>query len=165
MAEDFEQVVSGIDELGTKLESLDLAIQKNILTQCLKASGEEYLKPMVERCPVSTEDVSDATHTTRLVPGALKRDLKVRLNLQGAAPAVFVGAGKKTFHVLRWIEYGYNLMTRGRKKSRKVIKHIPAKPFVRPAYDEATPAAVEAFANTLSAGIGAEWKNDSGTHI
>jgi HK97 gp10 family phage protein len=155
-SDDIEVTVSGLDELGEQLEQLDLALQKRILFASLKSAGEVFLAPMKERCPVSVDAVAESTNTTRLVQGALRRDLKVRAKADRAAPTVYVGPGKDTFHVARWIENGFDLTTHGRKRQRRVIRHIKATPFIRPAFDANTEKAVEAFANALNDGLQAE---------
>jgi len=154
--------VRGLDELGAQFESLDLAVQTHIMKHSLRTAGEVFIPELVARAPINTDGVTDESHTTRLIPGMLKASMRVAVNLQAdAGPTAFAGPDKRTQHVMNWIENGFNLTTHGRKRKRKVIRHIPAHPVLRPVFDELSTAAIEAFATALADGINVEMQSPS----
>jgi len=157
--------VQGLDELGKKLDSLSQAIQTRILRHALQFGGEVFVPELVARAPINTEGVTDATHTTRLVPGMLKFSMGVAINMQAPqGPTAFIGSDKRARHVLNWIENGFNLTTHGRRTKakknlateRKIIRHIPAHPILRPVFDELYTEAVMAFSAAITDGINVE---------
>lgn len=165
MAYDDEEVVinvNGLDELGAQLESLDLAVQTRILEHALRYAGEVFVPELVVRAPINTDGVTDASHTTRLVPGMLKASMGVAVQMANEqGPTAFIGPDHRTAHVMNWIENGFNLTTHGSKSGRKVIRHIPANPVIRPVFDELSTQAIGAFGDALYEGVTAELASPS----
>jgi HK97 gp10 family phage protein len=71
-------------------------------------------------------------------------------NISAAAVA---GVGSKAFY-LKFVEWGWVLTSHGKgRAARRRIKHVPPRPFLRPAWEMSKMAALNVIGRTLGAGI------------
>jgi HK97 gp10 family phage protein len=156
----FTAKVEGLKELEELFNEIDPKKQKRIMNKALRAGGDVFKAAIIERAP---ERVDTGSGGDSLPPGALKADITTRVGTDDEGlPAAIVKPGKYTWHVAMWIEYGWDLVRGGwsrvksngkRRGPGRVIKHIEADPFLRPAYEASREAAVAAFAETFGAEI------------
>lgn len=167
------EYLQGAAELDQVLAGLPHEIAKTVAEKAVLAAARVVAADMQSRTPIGavkhfykhrkkgkfTGDLSIRK------PGFARAHIKARLlygrNLAlaqevfpgGAFPVAAAGATKEAFY-LRFIEYGWNL-TRGRRgaKGRKILKHIPAHPFLRPAWEGSKHAALDAMGKVLAAGV------------
>ena len=138
--------ITGLEQVQTALKNAGPKLSRLAYLRALGAAGKVLQAEVQERAPVKT-DLREGGNS--LPPGALKSDIQVQVSSTDQGGQVKVGPSPKTAHVAYWIEFGYTLTSHGQKKGRKAIKHIPARPFLRPARDTVGEAAIAAFQNTL----------------
>ena len=147
MANDFE--VQGLKELNALLQQLPLKLEKNILRGAIRAGAKPVADDIRRRAPELAEP------DPRRVRGALKKSVRImstqmsRGMIRGGVVAggkTTVGRGKAkvaadAFYA-HMVEYGTVKMT--------------AKPFMRPAIDTRTQAAIDATAKYISDRVASE---------
>ncbi len=120
----------GAKELDRKLRKLEPKIGKKVIKGALREAAKMILKVAKQKVPVDT--------------GALKKDLKVRAMKRkkgryGVLIGTAAGWGKgKTFYGA-YLEFG--------------TSKRPAKPFLRPAFDETKEAVIRRLKRRLKVGI------------
>ena len=133
--------ISGIDEV---LELLDQA-PKNIVMlgygRAARAAMDVIGAAVVERTPIGTGD------TAGDLVRALFIDVTVDENALGVDASV--GFGGKQGHVANEVEYGHVMVTH--LPDKRVVGHVPAHPFMRPAFDASADQALDAFTTSLEA--------------
>jgi HK97 gp10 family phage protein len=161
----FSVEVKGLAELKAKLDALAHKKQKTIMNRALKAGAQVYQAEIEQRTPERHESPSG----TALPPGALKHDIEIHTLKDPSDPnntLVTVGPGKHTEHVMRWLEFGHQLVRntnlavgtvgkgRGRLgKGGTVVTNVPAYPIMRPSYETASSAAQDAVVQSLRADL------------
>jgi len=165
MADGLEIELIGFDKLDANLRELELdgATGERILRKALRAGGEVVQAAIVERAPVRTEGLggNSANPAYDLPAGALKSDIEVHVtkDKETNSFAVYIGSGKYTKFVATLQEYGHNMVSGGRLfnwRKRGKGRHlgfVPARPFVRPAWDESQDAAIEAIEESIATDI------------
>ena len=141
-----ELQITGLDQVQTRLKQAGPTLAQKAYAKALKAAGEVLRKEVSDRAPVKTEEFKGSNS---LPPGALKADIQLQVKVSEQGGGATIGPSRKTAYVARFVELGHRQVSHGKKKGRKVIGHVPAKPFLRPAFDAAGDAAVQAFANSL----------------
>lgn len=148
--------MDGLEQLQGKLKLMREAAEGEAARQGVTAGGNVIRDAMRSEAPVLDEKTA---HSTALEPGALKADISTRVekNKDGLITA-FIGPGKRTSHVALWVERGHLLVkggqlpwTNGKRKrsgAGRAVMHVPAHPFLRPAYDGSRRAALQEFAET-----------------
>ena len=133
--------VRGLAELDAYLKGFSAQLEAKILRGAMRAGCNEYLKLARMKVPVADGD--------------LKKSLRISTRLkQGKASATLIAGNKVAFYA-HMVEFGtaQHFIRPSKKKSlflagifREVIDHPGASqhPFMRPAFDEGTPAAIEA---------------------
>lgn len=119
---------SGADDVILGLDRLVLETHEGKrLRKCLKRAAMPLVAAMKARCHVKTGD--------------LQKSLGVRaIRTRGwSVIGVIVGPSKEQTHIARFLEYG----TIRQNKRTGAASHIPAQPFLRPAWDS-TSASIEA---------------------
>ena len=139
MADD--EVIRGGRELAAFLQQLPAKVEKNIMRAALRAGANEFKKAAKEAVPVDDGDLQRSIRvTTRTKKGTIYASLKA--------------GGKKAPH-WHWVEFG----TAAHKIKAKpqhalsfggvAVQEVDhpgarAKPFMRPAFDSASAAAIAA---------------------
>ena len=124
---------TGGRELSQALQQLPHKIENKVLRKALRQGGNILLKKARSLAPVKT--------------GALRRGIKLRIDLRGKPPAAIInvripGKGKKKGggpYYSPFIELG--------------TKYLDAHPFLRPAFDSTKEQALEKFLTVLDDGI------------
>ena len=143
---------TGLAELHKALQNLPVEIEKKILASALRAGLREIEAAAKANVPVKS--------------GALQKSIKVRVRnkkdrwrLKGV-----VVAGNKEAYYAHMVEFGtaaHLIKPKSRKSlfiagvMRELVEHPGAAPhpFMRPAFDAANEAAVNAFADKARAGL------------
>lgn len=117
--------IEGLKELRAKLKALPNKIQKNILRSAIHAAAGELRDEAKAMAPVQS--------------GALRKSIKA-IRKRGTPTEVQSNVNVGAFYS-RFVEQGHALVKGGRKNAKKkkagaIIGHVPAKPFLRPAYDK-----------------------------
>lgn len=142
-------------ELTQALERIRLRLETEGQRKALHNGGKVIADAMIERAPVLA---ARTAHSTALVPGALKADIGVRLRTEGGEHYAYIGPGKLTRHVARWVELGHrsvhggysHIAPGGKFRGPGVAgDDVPAHPFIRPAYEASEAAALAEVAATL----------------
>lgn len=146
--------VSGLSELRFSLINFTNELQRETLQNALGAGCDVIVAEAKQRAPVLTGRLKLAIYSIKGTRGA-SSDYQIR--------NVTVHTGKRAqkknldaFYAV-WIEYGRGIMTTNKRSLGtpakgffgKVVQAIPAKPFLRPAYDTKKEAAVAAFGEYL----------------
>lgn len=152
MADDeFTLEMENIDELSDKLKALGETTRRRYLKNAL-AEGSLVMRDAVEdAAPERTDTWTEGSDS--LPPGALKSDIDVGLQMTDEGGHAFIGPGPKTGYVARFVEFGHRLVTGSRahkQRDQKVVGHVPAHPFMRPAADAAAQATLDRFAEQLT---------------
>jgi hypothetical protein len=148
------------DNLDERLSAFQGKLARVILREALAAGGLVLKNAVIERAPERTDDVKGGNS---LPPGALKMDIggDVKLFPERNSGIVRVGPSDLTAYVAWWLEKGHDIKSHGKKKSRRVIGHVPPERFMVPAFDESMDAALAAFAAKLKEGLEEAEKNGS----
>jgi len=132
---DFE--VQGLKELNERLQQLPVKLERNILRGAIRAGAQTIVQAAKQLCPVG-----DPSGENVRLYGGYRGALRDSIHARGVQSkngmiigGVSVGGtskkGTDTFYA-RFIEFGTSKMT--------------ARPFLRPAIDSKTPAAIDATA-------------------
>ena len=158
--------VIGLRELTAKLDKLSLEVRRKISRRALRAFTKPALAAERALCPVNTDGTPGGNS---LKPGELRADLRARVRVDGNNDRVIaiVGPSRKTMHVARWVERGHNQVSGGRKvvskksggSPGKVIGHVPAHPFIRPAFDESLQQCMANLKVALEKGVKRKWSS------
>jgi len=145
--DDITVEVRGLAELDRKMSQLSEKLATEAALRANEAGARVFQDAAIALAPVKEVETPGSNS---LAPGELKRDIHRDVSVTGAA----IGPGEKTGHVARWLEDGHKLI-RGGKRARKgkkwgnvggqVIGRVAPHPFLRPAFDIAKQAALEAF--------------------
>lgn len=151
-----EVVVKGLSDLQNVLDTFDVNVEKKIMRGALRAGTKVIL----------TEARSNVQRITK--SGALLKSLRIstRVNRRGYITSRVIAGSKKAFYAL-WVEFGTAAHFIAPKAAKALsfagvfeagVDHPGAKksPYLRPALDTKTGAALEAFADTVRAKINVE---------
>jgi HK97 gp10 family phage protein len=155
--------ITGAKELDRVLAALPKRLQRKVVTQALRAGAKPMLEAARNGIPVKS--------------GLTRKDLKIRAipAKESRAPAIAIaGSSKKKgmAYKMRFLEYGTGphiikvSKKKGRKKALagggvvfgKIVHHpgTPAKPFLRPAFDNNSARSLEIIGKELGQRIAAE---------
>jgi len=138
---DVRAEVQGLAELRKKLRSAGPELAARALEKALQAGGAVIEKAMRARTPVKEGTLVADLHTT------------VEMAPNGTAGRALIGFGKEG-HKARWVEFGHRQVAHGTaEKGRREIGHVPAHPFMRPAFEESQAEAKDAVAKELGNGL------------
>lgn len=135
-----DQTVAGLDQLAKMLKQLPANISRNVLRQAVSAGAQVIVKEARLKAPeYSGPEFSEKKRETHPPPGTLKRSIykkQIRELSDLGRQVFFVGArhGKKSkfdAYYFRFVEFGTSRM--------------PARPFMRPAFEAKKMEAVEAM--------------------
>lgn len=131
--------VTGLSELQRLLDTLPAKIEANILRGALRAGAKPIL--------------AEAKQNAAVASGALRDGLKIGTKSKGGIVTASVKAGGKHAYLANWIEFGTQRHTIAGKDGRVLyfggqfvqqVSHpgARARPFLRPALDSQSQAAV-----------------------
>jgi HK97 gp10 family phage protein len=146
--------VEGLDGVKAALDKFDAKVQDHAMRTGLRAAGAVMQGAVGAAAPVLDERTAGSN---ALPVGALKSDITLQVTRKDGVLMAIVQPGKLTYYVARWVEYGHMLVKGGRlsmkrgklQGSGKTIGHVPAHPFIRPAFDATVGTSVQAFAAAL----------------
>lgn len=131
--------VKGVPELKAAFRKLGPDLAASILTKALQAGANVLKDAIAER---ATEH-----HKTGEMEASLMTAVDV--SPSGMSGVARVGFGEQG-HKAAWVELGHRQVGHGIVKSeRKEVGHVPAHPFVRPAYEASKGAAKDAVAEVI----------------
>ncbi len=114
--------VEGLDKLQDKLKALDDAVAADMLEKAVLAGAKIVRDDASRRAPKRT--------------GKLSESIEVEVKAKSReSVSVAVGPNKEAFYG-KFIELGHALVRGSKKAEKKVLGHVPARPFLRPAIDE-----------------------------
>lgn len=140
---DVKAEIQGLEQLRAKLRAAGPELATRCLEKALKEGGAVIENAM---------RVQTGKH---VVTGELLADLhtEVAISSDGLSGQAKIGFGKQGY-VARFVEFGHRIVGHGLlKKDRKENGHVPAHPFMRPAFDESKAAAKETVVKVLSEGV------------
>ena len=150
MADGIRITLEGFDKLDANLLNLSGPAGERIMRAAARAAGKVVQAAIVEAAPVRTDTRpvygSNGNPAWNLPPGALKSDITLRVtkNEETGGVTAIIKPGKYSEPVARWVEYGHEMVTGGRKGKGKAAGFVPAHPFIRPALDLSEAAAIAA---------------------
>ena len=169
----FSLNIQGLDELLKELEGLERKIFDKVMAKSVLAGAKVIQKAAKELAPVRSNEWEGASYPNP--PGTLKKGIAIAKATRQPPTIVRyqVGFSKKAWYG-RLVELGHKLVrggtlaggkkrrttpglpfTRGRKPrpttsgQGRVVGHVPARPFLRPAFDNNVQKAIEAMKTTL----------------
>jgi HK97 gp10 family phage protein len=157
-------------ELIANMELLRNHVVSRGARRAVVAGAKVIGAAMIERTP---QQVEKKAGSNSLEPGEVKRGIKVRSRTEDGEPVALVGPtgkGGSIGRVAHAVEYGHRIVTGGKSKlgvdgnyyggGKVQEKDVPAYPFLRPAYEASSTAAIEAvgaqLGNELKVGTGNE---------
>lgn len=145
--------LAGVADTQKMLQLLEERVARKGVRKALRVGAEVMKDAIVEVTPVLDKKTA---RSTSLEPGALKEDIAVRMATVDGQPVAYVGPGKDTARVARWVEYGHRMVSGGYSKvvgkgrvrgpGKARTEDVPAHPFIRPAYEATKDAATKAIA-------------------
>jgi HK97 gp10 family phage protein len=153
--------LEGAAELDKLLQALPEEIARNVARQAMLAGARVVAAEMKARCPVNAEVATNQKHP----PGYGRKQIRARIatnrdtgqigQIIGGrfSIAAWAGVGSKGWY-LKFPEWGWMLTGHGKgRHARQKIRHIPPKPFLRPAWESSKMKALDAIGRALGAGI------------
>ena len=137
--------VTGIAEACNRLTLLQQVVRDDFTRRALKAAAEVIAEEQRSLAPVLDEKTANSD---ALEPGALRAGIGVRIHKDGEGYlTALIGPKKGTRRVAHSVEYGH--LQRVGPGGAKTVGHVPAHPFLRPAFDAKWQQAVAVFALTM----------------
>ena len=126
--------ITGLSDLGRNLKALEEKVQGQVLRRAVEAGAQPVLESAKSNAPVDT--------------GQLRDSLEITTSLKEGTAVASVGTGEKdyqgeTFYA-SFVEYGH---------TTKQGKHVPPKPFLRPAFDSNKERSMGIIVDELKRGI------------
>lgn len=158
--------VTGLKELQAFLDELPAKMEQNIMRSALRA-GANVVKVEAQQQLASNGNVKT---------GVLSKGLKVSTRAKRGVVTASVKAKGKHGYIAHWIEHGTAAHTISGKKGKalgfaggvfKSVRHpgIKAKPFLRPALDGKSGAALVAVGEAIKKRLTKQGINASGVEI
>lgn len=135
--------IKGLDEVKRVFRELPKEIARQALRGAL-LDGAQPLRDAARAAAPKRGFWPPKRRKGRVVPpGILRRSIvaRVRTRPRSGDMTVSIGALKSAFY-WHFLEFGHRLVRGGRKRTRRVIGQVAAKPFLRPAARQ-MPAAVQ----------------------
>ena len=139
MAEEFSVNISGIEEVCALLADAPKDLVRRTFTKALTAACVPVIQTLNSTTPELTGDMIDHLVT----------DIAVRTDGTGATAQI--GYGSEGWKA-RLVEYGHRMV--GHRPGLKLLGHVVAHPFMRPAVASSAEAAVEEFAESVQNSLG-----------
>jgi HK97 gp10 family phage protein len=147
---------TGYREMQGKCKLLQLAVRDDATRDAVRAGASVILNAMQQNAPILDKKTAESN---ALEPGSLKRGLRISVKkVRDGFIDSLIGPNGNVAYVARWVEYGHRLVkggqshitARGVVGRGAVIGHVPAYPFLRPAFDGSWQAALAAFSSKLA---------------
>lgn len=141
--------MEGREELFANLDVFAQNVQDSAMKQGVMAGAEVFKAAVQQRAPVKLKAYGGG----KIPRGALKADLKTRAKRGEKGWMGIVEFGALTWYIARFVEWGHYLVRggylsvkRGKLRGKgKRVGRVDPHPFIRPAFDESTRAAMAAF--------------------
>src|SRR5690349_15543690 len=134
MADFITLEITGLAGVEQRLKDIGPKLARRGLRRALNAAVNVLSEEITNRTPVEHGDLIAAAQTKTSVSA---RD--------GQGTALF-GYGNQGYKA-RLVEHGHDVKPKPKRKGK--LEHVPAHPFIRPGFDTAAPAAVEAFTEVI----------------
>ena len=168
--------VDGFAQLDEALKMLPDEVQRKEVRSALRKAARVISDDASQRAPVHAAPYEGPSKAQKK-PGTLRHSIAVRLlTARSAKDAVTARISvKKAAWYGRLVEFGHRIVPRlpkgdgvrgsaksmARRQARKAAhargQNVPAKPFLRPAFDAKGNEAVSVFADALGTGIARAW--------
>ena len=127
----------------------------DILKRKLKVLGDEAAGVLEKAVLAGAKIIQeDASRRAPRRTGKLSRSIGIEVKEKARNKvSVDIGPRREAFYG-KFVELGHALVRGRRKAQKKVIGYVPARPFLRPAFDTNVAAAKRAVADTLRAALG-----------
>jgi hypothetical protein len=161
MASEYEEITiddSEFEQMARMLEEFPQKVQEQMLLNATGAGATVLQLAVIERAP---ERVDQRTAgSTSLPAGYVKADVRVQKLKSEVVQGWLIGPSAITVHVWRWLEFGHlvRLAKKFRGKQAAKVEHVPARPFVRPAFDEYWRTAYDVTVRRLGELIADYWR-------
>lgn len=155
MSDGLIMTVQGLERFNRDM----LEISGPVATKVARAGIREGGRVMQAAITQMAPERPDLPSGTALPPGALRGDIELHVS-QAADGSVsaFIGPGKHTAHVARFVEYGHE-QSGGEKRligGKLEGKFVKAHPFIRPAFELSEGEALAATEAGVAAAIAKE---------
>lgn len=139
----FSLNIKGLAELLKELEGLERKIFDKTMNKMVRAGAKVVQKAAKENAPVRSNEWEGASYPNP--PGTLKKGIEIAKATRQPPTIVRyqVGFSKKAWYG-HLVERGHKLVRAG-----KTIGHVPAYPFLRPAFDNNVQKAIEEMNSVL----------------
>lgn len=155
MSDGLVMTVQGLERFNRDMLEISGPIATKIARRAIREGGKVMQAAITQMAPQRP----DVPSGTALPVGALRGDIELRVRQdQDGAVSAFIGPGKYTAHVARWVEYGHE-QSGGEKRligGKLEGKFVPAHPFIRPAFELSQGEAMAATEAAVSVEIGKE---------
>lgn len=132
--------IDGLSDVQRKLEALEDAVAADVMEKAVLIGAKIIQEDASRRAPRRT--------------GKLAKSIEIEVKEKSRnSVSVAVGPSKEAFYG-KFVELGHAVVRGRRKAEKKVVGHVPAKPFLRPAIDENEDAVKRTVAETLKAALG-----------
>ncbi|MDP3650901.1 MAG: HK97 gp10 family phage protein [Rhodoferax sp.] len=154
--------VKGLKELQAFLDQLPAKMEANIMRAALRQGAKVVLSEAKGNVPIKT--------------GALKAGLRISTNSRRGVVTAKIKAGGKHAHIAKWLEYGVAAHFIKPKKAKSLffaglmrdgVDHpgIAPKPFLRPALDSQSQAALLAVGEAIKKRLTKQGLDASGVDL
>lgn len=132
---EIDVTVKGFDEVRRVFQELPREIAQKALRGALLDGAEIMRKEVQARAPKRAFWPPKRRKGRVVMPGVLKRSIvkRVRPTPRKGDITVSVGATGAAFY-WHMVEFGHRLVRGGRKRNKRVIGQVAARPFLRPAF-------------------------------
>lgn len=155
MSDGLVVTVQGLDRFDRDMLEISGPVAVKIARRAIREGGRVMQAAITQMAP----ERPDLPSGTALPVGALRGDIELRVSqAQDGSVSAFIGPGKYTAHVARWVEYGHE-QSGGEKRligGKLEGKFVPAHPFIRPAFELSQGEALAATEIAVSAEIAKE---------
>lgn len=145
--------IKGLRELDERLKQLPVEIGRKVLTSAVRSGAYVIRREAIARAPVGKDDPHPRY-------GRLSQNIRTAAVAERSASAtVLVHTGRAFW--ARFVEFGTGVRRVRRKRVMSdgttfyglEVAPMPARPFMRPAFDAKSRTAVDAIAKALARGI------------
>jgi HK97 gp10 family phage protein len=156
--------IEGLGAVEEHLTKLSREASRKIARNALRKGGEAMREAVTASAARLERSPYRGPNTSALPLGALKSDIRKGATTdEDGNPSEWIGPGKYTAHVARFVEYGHRQVKGGQSRllksgktrgpGREAAAPAPAYPFIRPAYEATAERCVEIMADSLIADV------------
>jgi hypothetical protein len=141
---DFDVDTTWLDELAERLDGMTAQELPRIERAGLREVNRVVKPALIDATPVASKEPSPLSNALPI--GKLRESVRARvLEPNGDLGRAAVVDFGKYGHVADWVDAGHVLVKGGRTGKGRVIRHVPAHPFVRTVQDTLQAEAEEAM--------------------